>query len=265
METTPHMTPTVHIYRNNGCAVVTLERPEKLNALSGRLIDDLTAAMIALSREEDLRCVVLTGAGKAFSAGADVAELGGVDAENAEAFITRLHGACRAVRDCPVPVIARIDGACLGGALELAASCDMRAASERSTFAMPEVQIGIPSVIEAALLPRLMGWGRASELLYTGRVMDAAEALQAGLIEKLAAPGDLDAAVAAWSDAIVAAGPRAIRAQKALMRRWEGGLMEAAIEAGIGAFREAHGSDEPRSKLREVLARRGGRRPRRED
>jgi len=120
-------------------------------------------------------------------------------------------------------------------------------------------------VIEAALLPRLMGWGRASELLYTGRVMDAAEAHRVGLIEKLAVPGDLDAAVAAWSDAIVAAGPCAIRAQKALMRRWEGGLMDAAIEAGVCAFREAHGSDEPRSKLREVLARRGGRRPRRED
>ena len=130
---------------------------------------------------------------------------------------------------------------------------------------MPEVQIGIPSVIEAALLPRLMGWGRAAELLLTGRVIDAREALQAGLIERLAEPDALDGVVAEWTEAICAAGPRAIRAQKALMRRWEGGREDAAIAEGITAFREAHGSDEPRSKLQEALARRGHRRPRRED
>lgn len=255
------MTSLVEVTRDRAVARVVLARPEKRNALSGALIGELTAALSGLAQEDDLRCVVLTGAGTAFSAGADVAELGAVTAETAEAFITRLHGACRAVRDCPVPVIARIDGACLGGALELAASCDLRAASVRSTFAMPEVQIGIPSVIEAALLPRLMGWGRASELLLTGRVIDGREALQAGLIERLAEPDALDHAVGGWIDAICAAGPRAIRAQKALMRRWEGSLVDDAIAAGIEAFREAHGSDEPRRMLHEVLARRGGRRP----
>lgn len=243
----------------DGVARVILNRPEKLNALSGELIGALAGAIIALSGDDALRCVVLTGAGRAFSAGADVAELGGINADNAEAFIRRLHGACRAVRDCPVPVIARIDGVCLGGALELAAACDLRAASERSSFAMPEVLIGIPSVIEAALLPRLMGWGRAAEILFTGRVLDAREALAAGLVEKLAAPESLDDAVAAWTDAICAAGPQAIRLQKSLMRSWEGGLIDAAIEAGVGAFREAHGSDEPHRMLHQVLARRGGR------
>ena len=259
------MTSLIEVVRAGDVARVVLTRAEKRNALSGALIDGLTQTMAGLSREDDLRCVVLTGAGTAFSAGADVSELGAVTAATAETFITRLHGACRAVRDCPVPVIARIDGACLGGALELAASCDLRAASVRSTFAMPEVQIGIPSVIETALLPRLMGWGRAAELLLTGRVIDAREALQAGLIERLAEPDALDGVVAEWTEAICAAGPRAIRAQKALMRRWEGGREDAAIAEGITAFREAHGSDEPRSKLQEALARRGHRRPRRED
>jgi enoyl-CoA hydratase len=117
-------------------------------------------------------------------------------------------------------------------------------------------------VIEAALLPRLMGWGRAAEMLFTGRSLDAAEALAAGLVEKVAPEGGLDDTVAAWTGAICAAGPRAIRAQKALMRRWEGGLADAAIEAGVAAFREAHGTDEPRRMLHEVLARRGGRAPR---
>ncbi len=244
----------------DGIARVTLNRPEKLNALSGSLIAELTATFGDLAADDDLRCVVLTGAGRAFSAGADVAELGTITVETAEPFIRALHGACRAVRDCPVPVIARIDGACLGGALERAASCDLRAAATTSTFAMPEVRIGLPSVIEAALLPRLMGWGRAAELLLTGREIDGAAALGAGLVETAVPAFELDAAVAAWTDAIVAAGPRAIRAQKALMRRWETSHVDAAIEAGVAAFREAHGSDEPQAKLREVLAARGGRR-----
>ncbi|MCW5738454.1 MAG: enoyl-CoA hydratase/isomerase family protein [Enhydrobacter sp.] len=256
------MTGLIEIVRQGGCVRVTLQRPEKLNALSHALIAELTGAMAALGAEEDLRCVVLTGAGRAFSAGADVAELSGVTPDTAEAFIRHLHGACRAVRDCPVPVIAAIDGACLGGALEIAASCDLRAATRRSTFAMPEVLIGIPSVIEAALLPRLMGWGRAAELLFTGKTIDAEEAHRAGLIEALAGDDALDETVAGWTDAIRAAGPRAIRSQKALMRRWEQGPVDAAIAAGIDAFRESHGSDEPRQMLHDVLARRGGRRPR---
>jgi enoyl-CoA hydratase len=242
-----------------GCvASLTLQRPEKLNALNRALMADLSNALVELAGDQTLRCVVLSGAGRAFSAGADVAELNALTQKSAEDFIRALHGACQAVRDCPVPVIARIDGPCLGGALELAASCDLRVASERSTFAMPEVQVGLPSVIEAALLPRLMGWGRACEMLMTGRVMTAQEALDAGLVQKVVAPARLDDAVRLWTDAILSAGPRAIRAQKALMRRWETGHVDAAIEAGVEAFREAYGSDEPRTKLHEVLVRRKG-------
>ena len=250
------MVQQLTVEQANGVAHLTIQRPEKLNALSGALISEITERFHALSGDGDLRCVVLTGAGRAFSAGADVAELNALTQETAEDFIRALHGACQAVRDCPVPVIARIDGPCLGGALELAASCDMRAASERSTFAMPEVQVGLPSVIEAALLPRLMGWGRACEMLLTGRVLTAQEALQAGLVERVVAPARLDGAVAEWTDAIGKAGPRAIRAQKALMRRWETQNVDQAIESGVTAFHEAFGSDEPQRKLHEVLARR---------
>jgi len=249
------MTELVDTSRDGGIARVVLQRPEKLNAMSRGLIETLTAAFASLSDDETLRCVVISGAGRAFSAGADVAELNSIDRDTAEDFIRLLHGACQAVRDCPVPVIAMIDGPCLGGALELAASCDMRAASERSTFSMPEVQVGIPSVIEAALLPRLMGWGRASELLFTGRTLTADEALAAGLVERVTSPARLDAAVAEWTDAILSAGPLAIRSQKALMRRWETTFVDEAIEAGVEAFRDAHRSDEPRAKLHEVLAR----------
>ena len=190
----------------------------------------------------ELRCVVLSGAGRAFSAGADLADLRCLDSSNAERFIRCLHAACQAVRDCPVPVIARIDGPCLGGALELAASCDMRAASERSTFAMPEVRLGIPSVIEAALLPRLMGWGRAAELLFTGRTLTAGEAFAAGLVEAVAEdPADI---VENWAGDILDAGPCAVRAQKTLMRTWERTHVDEAIEAGVEAFCSSWEGDE---------------------
>lgn len=244
------MTELVMISLNRGIAEVTLNRPEKLNAMSRPLIESLTGAIVNVSGDESLRCVVISGAGRAFSAGADIAELKKLTLSNAEQFIRLLHKACEAVRNCPVPVIARIDGPCLGGALELAVSCDMRGASERSTFAMPEVQIGIPSVIEAALLPRLVGWGRTSELLFTGCTLTAEEALDSGIIEKVASSANLDRAVAAWTDAILSAGPNAIRAQKRLMRKWEQVMINEAIEVGVASFREAYSSIEPQIRLK---------------
>src|SRR6185503_218248 len=113
------------------------------------------------------RVVVLTGAGeRAFIGGADINEMAELDEESARVFISQLHEACAALRNLPVPVIARISGYCLGAGLEIAASCDLRVAADHSTFGMPEVRVGIPSVIEAALLPRLIGWGMAARLIY---------------------------------------------------------------------------------------------------
>lgn len=235
-----------------GCIEVVLDRPDKLNALSLTLLGELTDTLNSLGDDDDMRCVVLSGAGRAFSAGADLADLRRLDSSNAELFIRCLHSACLAVRDCPVPVMARIDGPCLGGALELAASCDMRVASERSTFAMPEVRLGIPSVIEAALLPRLMGWGRAAEMLFTGRTLTASEAHAAGLVEAVAEdPADV---VAKWAGDILDAGPRAIRAQKELMRAWERTHVDDAIEAGVEAFCSSWESDEAPRRIARIVA-----------
>src|ERR1700680_1812409 len=127
-----------------------------------------------------------------------------LDAAGAEASITELHHAITAVRAIPVPVIARINGYCLGAGLELAAACDLRVASDNAVFGMPEVKVGMPSVIEAALLPRLIGWGQAARLLLLGESISAAEALEIGLVETVVAPAELDGAVEAWIDAILA-------------------------------------------------------------
>src|SRR5262249_52280661 len=199
-------------------AFVTVNNRHKLNCLSTTLILELAAAFARLGREERLRAVVVTGAGdRAFIGGADLNELAGLTPDTARLFITRLHQTCQAIRDCPVPVIGRIGGFCLGAGLEVAASCDVRAAAEAAQFGMPEVHMGIPSVIEAALLPGLIGWGRTREMLLTGALFTAAEALAMGLVQKVVPAADLDAAVEAWIAGICRATPAAIRSQKALM------------------------------------------------
>ena len=120
---------------------------------------------------------------------------------------------------------------------------------------MPEVRIGIPSVIEAALLPGLIGWGKTREMLYTGATFDAAEALACGLVEKVVGSDELDAAVETWLDGICASAPKAVRAQKALIRKWQELSLEAAIQAGVSTFAEAYRSDEPGKLMQNFINR----------
>lgn len=235
-------------------ARIVVDYQARLNILNSELIGQLTAAVNSLAGNERLRVVVLRGAGdRAFIGGADINEMAGLDRQSARAFISLLHEACVALRDLPVPVIARIDGYCLGAGLEIAASCDLRVASDQSTFGMPEVRVGIPSVIEAALLPRLIGWGKASELIYTGEPISAAEALDCGLVERVVPRDLLDQAVARWAEAIIRAGPGAVRLQKALMREWERLPLGQAIERGIESFGKAYDTDEPGRMMQQFL------------
>ena len=238
-------------------ARLIIAREEKLNALDPETIAALSAAARALHNDAALRAVVLTGAGeRAFIGGADIGTMLGLDAAGGEAFITSLHEAIAAVRAIPVPVIARVNGYCLGAGLEVAAGCDLRVASTRAMFGMPEVKVGMPSVIEAALLPRLIGVGRTAELVLLGENIDAARALAIGLVEKVVPPEQLDAAVEHWVEAILAAGPQAVRLQKSLMREWERLPLDEAIRAGITTYRASVAGGEPARMLNEFVARR---------
>lgn len=232
-------------------AAVTIAHEAKLNTLNPGLMRDFAAAFARLSEDAALHAVVLTGAGpKAFVGGADITAMAALqDGEAAREFITLVHGCCRAVRDCPVPVIARINGWTLGAGLELAAACDLRIAAEHAQFGMPEVRVGIPSVVEAALLPGLIGWGRTRRLLLLGETIGAAEAAEWGLVEAVVPAAGLDAKVAEWLGHLGAAGGQALRLQKRLIRRWEDLPMAEAIAAGIPAFAAAWDTDEPRRML----------------
>jgi enoyl-CoA hydratase len=250
----------VHVHfeeRGNArIARVTLDNTSRLNCLSTLLNLRLAEIFTGLGEDTGLRAVVLTGAGdRAFIGGADLNELGQLGPDDARLYITRLHQACRAIVSCPVPVIGRINGFALGAGLEVAASCDMRAAAEQAQFGMPEVKMGIPSVIEAALLPGLIGWGRTREMLLTGALFSATEALAMGLIEKSVPASDLDSAVETWIAAICSAAPRAVRAQKALINRWQRVSLEEAIYAGIDALADAYDTDEPRMAISAFFAR----------
>ena len=232
-------------------AHVAVDHDAKLNTLNPDLMRDFAATFAALGQDGGLRAVVLTGAGpRAFIGGADISVMAAVDSEaQGEAFIRLVHGCCRAVRDCPVPVIARVNGWCLGAGLEIAAACDLRIAADVAKFGMPEVRVGIPSVVEAALLPGLIGWGRTRRLLLLAETIGAAEALEWGLVERVVAPDALDGAVEEWIGLLLEAGPHSIRSQKALIRRWEDLSITEGIAAGIEAFAASWKTEEPRRML----------------
>lgn len=246
----------VDVFVRDQVATITFSDEKKTNVLNTQLMDAVLRAGEELAGNASIRLVVLTGGGdKAFSAGADIREMAELDPGKALAFITKLHQTCHLFRALPVPSIARIQGPCLGGAMELAASCDLRIGSEDSRYGMPEVQVGLPSVIEAALLPTLIGWGKTRELLYTGSVIDAHEALRIGFLQKLVPRGDLEPGMAPWIEAILAADPNAIRAQKRLIEGWLDSGVAAGVQAGIDAFGAAFRTDGPRARLGSFLNR----------
>jgi len=249
---------TLDDHDERGCiARIIVDNEARLNILNSELIRQLTTAVRSLASNDRLRVLILTGASdRAFIGGADINEMVGLDRSSAREFISRLHAACLALRELPVPVIARISGYCLGAGLEIAASCDLRVAADHSTFGMPEVRVGIPSVIEAALLPRLIGWGKAAELIYTGESIRASEALACGLVQRVVPVAQLDKAVERWTEAILNTGPKALRLQKALMCEWERLPLEQAIERGIESFVAAYETDEPQEMMNRFISRR---------
>jgi enoyl-CoA hydratase/carnithine racemase len=243
-------------------AHVTIDNRAKLNTLNRALMVEIVETIERLEADRDLRLVVLRGAGeRAFVGGANLGELAALDRNTARDFITLVHRVCDGFRRLAAPVIARIDGYALGAGLELAAACDLRIASERSHFGMPEVRVGIPSVVEAALLPQLIGEGRARRLILTGETIGAATALAWGLVDAVVAPAALDAEIERFAAALLAGGREALRIQKALMADWQDLSTSAAIARGIDAFVEAHEGDEPRRMASSRLAAMRARKP----
>jgi enoyl-CoA hydratase/carnithine racemase len=245
----------LRVARENGVTRLTLDRPP-LNVLTPDLIDALGAACRAVSSDPEVRVVVLAGAGRAFSAGVDVAVMRELDMTGARAFIERLRATIRALEDVPVPTVARLHGHVLGGALEITLACDLRIAADSCRLGMPEITVGIPSVIQAALLPGLVGWGRTAELLLGGQPVEARDAERWGLVNRAVEESLLDREVEAWVERLGALPPDAVRLQKTLLARWRRVDLDTAVALSTDVFARAYATGEPKRAMQAFLDRR---------
>ena len=239
-----------------GVTRLTICNAGSLNILSSPVIQGLCDGLKTLAADNTIRVLILTGQGeKSMIGGADIKEMVGLERTSAEKFITGLRNLCEAVRTFPSPVIARMPGWCLGGGLEVAAACDFRVAAHDAKFGMPEVRVGIPSVIHAALLPRLVGWGRARWLVMTAEIIDAPTALAWGLVDVIAEQGGLDAAVEKLITVLLECGPQALRTQKALLLQWEELPLTESVDLSIGVFGRTFLTDEPKRMMQAFIER----------
>jgi E-phenylitaconyl-CoA hydratase len=236
-------------------ATITYNRPEALNAIDGEVRAGLNAAFARFRDEEDAWVAIVTGAGRAFCVGADVANVAGAAGDFAGTFWERpTVNSFESGWEIFKPVIAAVNGHCLGYGLTMATWCDFVIASEDATFGFPEVRIGVPTIVGAIRLPERIGWERAMELLLTGDRIDAARALEIGLVGRVVPAADLMAEARLLADRLLAAAPLAARATKEMavrarnlplteairfgetMRRLVGSTNDAA--EGIAALRE---------------------------
>ncbi|MEA2884276.1 MAG: hypothetical protein QOH32_3532 [Bradyrhizobium sp.] len=239
-----------------GVVRLTICSAGPLNILGSAVIDGVREGLQTLATDRAIRVLVVAGRSeKSMIGGADIKEMAKLDQAAAEKFITGLRDLCEAVRAFPAPVIARMPGWCLGGGLEFAAACDFRVAAQDAKFGMPEVRVGIPSVIHAALLPRLIGWGRARWLVMTAATIDAATALNWGLVDVVAGDGQLDAEVEKVVAMLLQCGPEALRAQKALLKQWEELPLKESIDLSIGVFGRSFLTDEPHRMMQAFIDR----------
>jgi enoyl-CoA hydratase len=239
-----------------GVVRMTICNAGPLNILGSAVTDGVREGLEQLASDRAIRALILAGQSeKSMIGGADIKEMVKLDQNSAERFITRLRDLCEAVRNFPAPVIARMPGWCLGGGLEVAAACDFRIAAHDAKFGMPEVRVGIPSVIHAALLPRLIGWGRARWLVMTAENIDAPTALAWGLVDVVAPEAGLDAAVEHTVKSLLECGPEALRTQKALLRQWEELPLTESVNLSIGVFGQSFLTGEPQRLMQWFLDR----------
>ncbi len=241
-----------------GIAVVRISRPEVLNALNARLLDELESAFQALGQDEAVKVVIVTGAGeKAFVAGADIKELSGLEGISGRTYSLRGQRVFDTIESCAKPVIAAVNGYCLGGGCELALACHIRIASENARFGQPEVKLGlIPGYGGTQRLPRLVGTGRAMEILLAGDTVEAKEAERIGLVNRVVPAAELLDRCRQLAKRIMANGPLATRLTLQSVHSGAGLPLEQALSIEAGLFGLACGTDQMKEGTRAFLEKR---------
>ena len=234
-------------------AMVTLCRPERANALSEPMLDELIAAGTALAQRNDLRAVILTALGdKAFCAGADLKERLQFSEDDVRRMLDKYRGGLAWLRQCPVPVVAAMNGSALGGGLELALMCDLRVAVAHAEFALPETTLGIiPGAGGTQRLPRLIGTARATELILLGTRVNAEQALNYGLINRITEPGvPVLPDTLRWLEPILQGAPIATRAALKALRGASDLTLNNGLELERDAYEQCLVSEDRREALR---------------
>ena len=249
---------TILVSREEAVVTVTLNRPEKLNALNEQLLRELLASIVDLDRDASVRVAILTGAGeKAFAAGADIAAMAAMSPTQAKAFADLGHSIGVAMEQAHFPIVGAINGFALGGGCELALACDFLYASDKAKFAQPEVNLAvIPGFGGTQRLARRVGIGRARELCYTGDIIPAEEALRIGLVNAVVPHADLLSKVRDVAKKIATKGPLAIAQCKRTILRGEGAALSTANELEAQAFSQLFGSADQREGMKAFLEKR---------
>ncbi len=222
----------------NEIATITFNRPKALNALNKKLLQEFTHAVGKIGRKENIRLLVLTGSGeKAFVAGADIKELATFNVLQAKMFSQFGHSAINRLQTMPIPVIAAVNGYALGGGTEIALACDFIYASDNAMFGLPEITLGlIPGFGGTQRLARLVGKNRAKELIFTGDMLSAAEAMRIGLVNRVFPQKDLMHAVLQTAQKIVSKGRVALRAAKQVINSGMDADLATGCNLEIDAF-----------------------------
>lgn len=241
-----------------GIAIVTMNRPEALNAFNSEQLGLVIDALRAVRDDERVRCVILTGAGeRAFAAGADIKEMASKNADEALAFARLGHAMTGVVESMAKPTIAAVNGFALGGGCEIALGCDIRLASENAVFAQPEVSLGIPPGWGGTQrLTRLVGPGLAAELIFTGRRVKADEALRIGLVNAVYPLTELMSEARKLATSIAKQSPRAVSAAKALMQLAYNGQIASGLETEARVFAANFGSADQREGMAAFIEKR---------
>lgn len=223
---------TIAVEAAHGVVTITLDRPERKNAIDARMASELMAVLGATAHDASTRVVVITGRGDAFCSGADLAGLSGRDAANGLAHMRNIHRLATLLHDLPQPTIARIGGVAAGAGLNLALGCDLTLASTEARFSQIFVRRGLSTDFGGAwLLPRLVGLHRAKELALLGDVVPSAEAERLGLVNRVVPPDALDALVAEWASRLADGPPIALTMTKRMLNR----SFETSFEAQLDA------------------------------
>ncbi|MGH4051971.1 MAG: short-chain-enoyl-CoA hydratase [Clostridium sp.] len=244
------------LQKEDKVAVLTISRPKALNALNSETLKELNLAIDEVAKDDEIYALILTGEGKAFVAGADIAEMKELDVIAGRKFGKLGNEVFRKLETLEKPVIAAINGFALGGGCELSMSCDIRIASAKAKFGQPEVGLGItPGFGGTQRLPRLVGLGNAKELIYTAKIINAEEALRIGLVNKVVEPENLMEEAKTLANTIAGQAPIAVSLCKAAINTGIQLDIDSALSYESEVFGECFSTDDQKSGMKAFIER----------